>query len=239
MDRFFGKVSNGHAFLSEEDTHHLLDVLRYKEGETFEVVSDGHLFDAKLVSRNPLVIDATPSSKPSSELKSHLILAFSLLKGGHDELVIQKGTELGVYAYMPFISDRCIIKLDEKEKKKRLERFKKIAYGAACQSKRMIIPEVLGIFSFKDIMNMEADKRLFAYEDVAYEGESLANSLKDLKEEGSALLVVGPEGGFSTQEAKLAAEKGFEFVSLGKRILRAETASIFGASVFASLEEKK
>lgn len=239
MERFFAKIENSEAILSDTDSHHLINVMRCKNGTNVEIVDEGKLHLGQVVSVNPLKVRIIEELKRPAELNVKLILGFSLLKGGHDELVLMKGTELGVTTFVPFISERTIIRLDSKEREKRLERFKKIVTGAASQSKRLIEPTVLPIMDYKDVLKLNYTKKYLAYENVSTSSFNLPDELKFLSSDESALFLVGPEGGFSPKEALEAETNGFAFVSLGKRILRAETASIYIASVFSFIEEEK
>lgn len=241
MNRFFGTVLDGKAFLGESDAHHLLSVLRAKEGEKIEIVSNGRLFLAMVDNVLPLSISIKEELSSEAELDCDLYLAFSLLKNGHDELVLQKGTELGVKGFLPFISKRTIISLEEKDKGKRVSRYQKIVQGAAEQSKRLLIPTVYPIQSFKNVLSFgDADfQKLFAFEGAIAQEFNLFRTFSDLKKGSKSLVLVGPEGGFSEEEAQLAKEKGFQTISLGKRILRAETASIYLASAFMTAREEK
>jgi 16S rRNA (uracil1498-N3)-methyltransferase len=238
MERYFASVKDGVALLSEESVHHLRDVMRARAGETLEIVSEGRVYEAVVVSVEPLKIALQKEIGAPSELSCALILAFSLLKGGHDELVLMKGTELGVGAFAPFVSSRTIIRLGEGEAEKRRIRYDKIVRGAAEQSKRTRIPEVDPIKNYEDILDIKADRRFLAYEEKSQGSFDLRETFSSLAKGETALVVVGPEGGFSIEEAERAREKGFEEISLGKRILRAETASLYVASVFAFLKEE-
>jgi 16S rRNA (uracil1498-N3)-methyltransferase len=237
MERYFASVKEGVASLSEESAHHLRDVMRGRSGETIEIVSEGKVYEAMIASVKPLKITIQKEIETASELPRHLILAFSLLKGGHDELVLMKGTELGVGAFAPFVSSRTIIRLEKGEGEKRRSRYEKIVIGAAEQSKRTMIPEVNPIRNYRDILEIKADHRYLAYEGKSLGSFELRGMFSSLGKEETVLAVVGPEGGFSGEEADLARAKGFEEISLGKRILRAETASLYLASVFAFLSE--
>ncbi len=239
MERFFAQIRDGKAFLNENDSHHLLNVMRAKCGDKIEIVDEGELYLAEIKNVNPLEIEIISTINRPTELNSHLILAFALLKGGHDELVLMKGTELGVSKFLPFISERTIIRLDKKEREKRLERFKKIVSGAASQSKRLITPEVLPISDYQDVLNFNADKRYLAYENVSDSSFNLPKEFSTIEKDMNVICLVGPEGGFSPKEAEMAKDKGYTYLSLGRRILRAETASIYLASVFSMLEEEK
>lgn len=234
MQRYFGTVKDQKGFLSPADVHHLLDVMRSQAGETIELVDEGDLYEAKIVSTNPLQIAIIGLKNRESELPNKLLLAFALLKHGNDELIFEKGAELGVSDFYPFISSRTIIRLEgEEDKEKKRAREEKIVKGASEQSKRKIVPMVHPILDYRALLGTEADLKLFAYENESEEVASLPRVLSGLKPGESCLIVIGPEGGFSPKEATEAKEKGFQFVSLGKRILRAETAALYSASVFS------
>src|SRR5574344_1092757 len=240
MQRYFGTVKGEAGFLSPADIHHLLDVMRSKEGETIEIVSEGDLYSGQIVSTAPLQIKILGRKERSSELPNKLLLAFALLKHGNDDLVFEKGTELGVSDFYPFISSRTIIRVDsEEDKAKKLLREEKIVKGAAEQSKRERVPSVHPLLDYSALLDVSADLKLFAYENESDDVASLPEAFKALPEKGSCLIVIGPEGGFSPEEAQEAKAKGFRFVSLGKRILRAETAALYAASVFSYATESE
>lgn len=234
MNRFFGRREGSFFVISPDDAHHLLTVLRLQVGEEIEGVEQGKVFRCLLASRDPLLISIIGEKESEAESSLNLTLAFSLLKGGHDELVIQKGTELGVKEFLPFISSRTIIRLDEAGKRKREERFRKIVEGASSQSKRTMAPSVHKIVSFDEALENEASMKLFSYEGEIGKSNTLANCLKDIKANDSLIVFVGPEGGFSEEEVRMALQKGYSLLSLGRRILRAETASLFVASIVSS-----
>jgi len=237
MQRFFAKILGGEALFSSPEEHHLLDVMRTQEGELFEVADEGAVYLARLVSRNPLRVRLESRLPEDNELPSSLFIGFSLLKGGHDETVLLKGTELGVKGFFPFVSERTIIRLDEKEKAKRLERFVKIVEEGAKQSKRTLVPAVFPIIPFQKLLQEPADVRVIAYENEKEKIHSLDEAFSALPRGGKLLALVGPEGGFSLTEVLSANAAGFQSVGLGKRILRAETASLFLASAFSFAKE--
>lgn len=237
MDRFFGKIVDGKAFIDEDKAHHLVHVLRINKGEEIEIVDTGELFLCEISSVSPLEIKVKENLYKPSELPIKVVLAFALLKGGHDELVLQKGTELGVSEFIPYISSRTIIRLDEKDKAKRKTRFEKIVLSSVEQCKRLVIPTVQDIKNFDKVISQKFDHAFFAYEGLSHESFNLMAEATKVKPGESVLLVVGPEGGFSEKEVALADAKGLISVSLGKRILRAETASLYMASVFSFLGE--
>lgn len=236
MDHLFGAKKGNELLLSKDDERHLLTVLHRQKGDELEVVTEEGLFLGRIEGTSPFSIGVVHPLEPSRELSSHLMVAFALLKNGHDELVLQKCTELGVSAFLPFISQRTIIHLDNKDKEKRIERYRKIVKGASEQSRREIMPSLERIYSFDELLNIEAEHRYLAYE--MSEEFSLKNELSSIKEGEKTIVVIGPEGGFTPQEVEKAQNKGWKIISLGKRILRAETASIYFAGIYAYSEEQ-
>ena len=214
--------------------HHIKDVMRVKVGFEFEAVNNGEIFKARVTSLNPFEVKIVEEIKENRELKGHLTLAFSLLKGGHDELILQKGTELGVYAFVPYISSRTIVRLNnEKEKENKIVRYKKILENSSEQCKRSLIPEISPVIKLEDLPSFPNETKLIAYEEVAFKGSPLEKEIGD-----DTLLVIGPEGGFSEKEAEYLIKNGFKPVSLGKRILRAETAAIASAALYSFNKEQ-
>ena len=151
----------------------------------------------------------------------------ALVKGDKFDTVVQKAVECGVSRIVPFISERCVVRLSKSDCEKKRLRWQRIAAEAAKQCGRGIIPEVAGLLSYDEMVS-EASKAgipLFCYE--AEDMKSLPAVLLDKKEEKTVSIVIGSEGGFSVNEALKAKEGGLESVGLGKRILRTETASSF------------
>lgn len=234
MQRYFAPIENGYAIFSEESAHHLLHVMRMGKGDEIEIVDEGDVFLASIEETDPLRIKILHEVIRDVELKADLFLAFALLKGGHDDLVYQKGTELGVKGFLPFLSKRTIIRLEgEKDKKKRQERAEKIIRNAAEQSKRNLVPEVKAISSYKEVLSIPAEHKLIAYENLSGEEFDLPKAFQSVKPGERVIILIGPEGGFTPEEVAMAEEAGYRSVSLGKRILRAESASLYAAAAFA------
>ena len=237
MQHYFGKIQGNEAILGPEEAHHLLNVRRANLGEAIEVGDGESVFECKVVSLNPLRIAVIKEIEERRELPCEVTLAFSWLKGDHNELIVLKGTELGIKHFAPFISERTVARPEGKEKNK-IERLRKIAEEGTKQCRRAEVPSVEEFASYGQILAKKADHKVLAYEGMAGDSRSLLKALSSVRPGESILFVVGPEGGFSEKEAKMAVEAGFSFVSLGGRILRAETAAIYGASVIsASVEE--
>lgn len=237
MDRYFGSIKDGFAILDDGNSHHLFDVKRANIGENVEIVDNGVVALCEITCLLPETLKVLSCSKTEKK-PSKLILAFSLLKGDHTDLVLEKGTELGVNEFVPFLSSRTIVRLDEKEKEKKLTRYRKICENASLQCKRGDVPTIKKIYSFEETLLVPSDKKIFAYEGMAGSNETLAVAFKDLVPGDSVLSLIGPEGGFSDEEATKAKACGFNFVSLGSSILRAETASLYVCSTFSYESEK-
>ena len=233
MRRLFPIGLEGERFLlGEEERHHLFHVLRTKEGERFLLSYGGkeYLGEALPKEGKVLLLEELPSRKAGRRL----VLHFPLLKNGNDELLVQKGTELGVFSFAPFVSERTIRRPKGDALPKALERFRKIAREAASQCGAPRIPEVAEIRPFP--LSFPGFPFLFADERLQGEPLSLPAAFLSLPtEEIHAYL--GPEGGFTDEERRLAAENGAVPLSLGPRILRAETAGILLASLALLSEE--
>ena len=238
MQRYFAKLVNNQILLEDGDIHHITHVMRMKVGEEIEVVVDGHLYDCLIDSINPLNVSINYEISTDCEIKNDVTLLYTLAKGDKIDLVIQKATELGVKRIILLSSERCVVKWDEKDAEKKIARFQKIVKEASEQSHRIIVPEILGVYPLNNIpSSLLADTNLFAYEKEAGNTDSLYNLV--LNNSSSISVLVGPEGGFSEKEADMMINKyHFHPVSLGKRILRSETAAIYAMSVISFLLEK-
>ncbi|MBT9167131.1 MAG: Ribosomal RNA small subunit methyltransferase E [Syntrophomonadaceae bacterium] len=236
MNRFFYKqvqlLSEDTVKLSGEDVHHLLRVLRASVGESLELCCEtGRCRRAEIlfVEKNSVSCrlgDFLPDSEPSIQFS----VAFGLLKGEKAEFVLQKATELGAASFIPFISERTVVRPD-KEMENRRQRWQKIIRSAAAQSRRNLIPPVQSPASWQQLLELAKsfDKALLFWEGKG--GRLLCDVLKNLQPKSRILLVTGPEGGFSDEELFAAKSHGLEPVTLGSRILRAETAALVALAV--------
>lgn len=236
MQHYFGSVNSfGEVELDNDSLHHLLSVKRATIGEEIELSDINITYRCKLTSLKPLKADIL-EKVDCRENNYSLGLAFCLLKGDHNELIVLKGTELGVSRFYPVISDRVIVKPKGKEDNKYL-RLCKIAKEGAEQCRRNVIPEVNEYIKFDDLLKIDYQHKIIPYEEERGSSSTLLSSLNSHKNE-STLILIGPEGGFSKEEVNKAIEAGFEPVSLGKRILRAETAALYCCSLFSALDEE-
>ena len=238
MQHYFASICDGKAFLSKEDEHHLLHVKRGRIGEEIEISdTSGNTYSGIISSLSPLEITLVKLAEEERELPVELTLGFRLLKGDHNDLIVLKGSELGVHRFVPILNDRSIVKPKEKSDN-RITRLQKIAIEGAKQCRRSFIPEVTPYASFSELLSYDADIKIIAYEGEKGSSSSLISACERMKKGDKVLALIGPEGGFSPEEVRLAKENGFLFVSLGKRILRAETAALYLASIIAAMTEK-
>ena len=217
------------AVIEGEKAHYLFSVLRCKTGEGLIVTDEkGCSYSAQILSasKKEVAIAITGDYTLNTESNLNIILIQGLLKGEKMDFVIQKATELGVSAMIPVITERSQLRETRKH-----PRWKKIAKEASRQSGRTKIPQILETCSFRDIFDMPvliSGKGIIFWEQG---GELLPAVVNRLSHADKIFLLIGPEGGFSKEEALLASEKGFFTATLGNRILRAETASIAAVSI--------
>lgn len=219
------------AFIYGDDVKHIRDVIRLKNGEKILI----SILDLK--EDYYAYIDDTFDDKikiifgekkfDSNELFIDMHLFQALPKSDKMDYIIQKAVELGVNQITPVYTSRCIVKLDKVKEKKRLERWQTIAKEAAKQSKRSIIPKVNEFINFNDAVNTlkKYDKKYIPYEECDT-SITLFDELENIKKDESISMIIGPEGGFTEEEISIAINNDVKLISLGKRILRTETASL-------------
>lgn len=232
MARFFlptGQIEGHRATITGVELNHLRRVLRLRPQDRVVVFDDAgceHEGIIRSLSEDRGEIDIIRSYQVNSESPLKTTLALGLTKGEKMDWVVEKATELGVHTVVPFLSDYTIPKLNERKMAQRSERWQKIAVSAAKQCGRARIPEILALTEFRDLLNAVSRDalRLLFWEK---ECEQRLSELKETRTVISEVVVtIGPEGGFSAQEAAMALGQGFEAVGLGRRILRAETAAV-------------
>ena len=237
--RFFvegAKAPGDVVELGGSDAHKIAHVLRLAAGDTIELIdSSARTFSAALldvgrvVRASVLAEQAPPAAPPALTVD----VAQAVPKGSRMDLVVEKGTELGVAAFLPFFCERSIGRGAGAE---RLSRWRRIARGAAQQSRRTSVPDVHEPVAFEHLVASfsDYDAVLFAWE--LAEPAPLARRLQEaVPAAGRVLLVVGPEGGFTHGEADLAMRSGAVTLSLGSRILRTDTAALVLLAVIGAL----
>ncbi len=213
-----------------EDVNHIKNVLRMKNGEKF-ILCDGagtdYLCELAGSKERNLVATVLEEKKSETELPVHLVLYQGLPKKDKMELIIQKAVELGAAEIVPVVTKRTIVKTEGGKEEKKLARWQAIAESAAKQSGRGVIPTVAKVHTWKEALaSMEnLDYNVILYENA--EGmKPTAECLKVAGQKGSIGIFVGPEGGFTEDEVAQCKDHGAECLSLGKRILRTETAGL-------------
>lgn len=238
MDRFFvGKnninLENKTCIIEGEDVKHISKVLRCRIGEELEICdNDNNEYICEITnidkSQVELNVVEVVDIRRESDLKIKVYQG--LPKGPKMEMILQKLTEVGVDEIILVQTKRTVVKVDDKKEDKKIERWERIIYEAAKQSKRGKIPKLRGVLSFKEAL---ADMKENDFNIAPYENErtkSIKQAIKgvDIKNIG---IFVGPEGGFEDTEIKAIEEIGGQSVSLGPRILRTETASLVASSI--------
>lgn len=223
-------------FINGSDVNHIKNVLRMKQGEEL-LISDGNGKDyvCRIACYNgteEVAADILKTTFEGTELSSKIYLFQGLPKSDKMELIIQKAVELGVYEIIPVATKRAVVKLDKKKEESKLKRWNEISKSAAKQSRRSMIPLVHSVMSFKEAINYAKtlDINLIPYEN--YKDMSETKHVIDKIERGTGIgIFIGPEGGFDEEEVNLAMENNLERISLGRRILRTETAGLMIISV--------
>lgn len=217
--------------ITGSDVNHMVHVLRLKPGEEFAVSNgeDGREYRCSLLTHDEeeAVCELRFIKEADTELPARVYLFQALPKADKMELIIQKSVELGVHEIIPVAASRCVVKLDAKKEASKRTRWNAISEAAAKQSKRRIIPKVSETLSFLQAVKRAAamDIRLIPYE--LAEGMAKTKELIGAVRPGQDIAVfIGPEGGFTPQEIEQAQDSGITPVTLGKRILRTETAGL-------------
>ncbi len=221
--------------LNATDSHHLSRVLRRKPGAQIELVSANRVFSAEILSVDELVsVRLLAELAAYSEAPLDLILLQGLAKGERMEIVLQKAVELGASRIVPVACARSVVRLAGAKAQAKVERWQKIADAAAKQCGRTRLVEVAPVQSLEQALaELPPDCRIIMPWEEA-DGQSVGCSLRQALTADAprtAALIIGPEGGLTEQEAEMAGARGASLVTLGRRILRTETAAIAVMSV--------
>ena len=228
MQRYFCKTDGDVFTLSKDDSYHITKVMRYTIGTTIEIVCNHTLYLAEITSLTPLVVAKKVTSVDSSNNFLNVTIAQSLVKEQKMDYILQKGTELGAKEFIPLITTRSVVKIDKKEERK-INRWNLIVKEASEQSKRLEIPLVNKAYNIKELSTLEYDYKILCT--VNEKTKNIKTVLSNIRESDRILIVVGPEGGFTKEEEECLINNGFISVSLGSRVLRTETASLFVLSI--------
>ena len=237
MARFFlprNKMQEGRGIIDGQELEHLRKSLRLVPGDHITVFDDigwEHEAIIRAFGLEQGEVELLRSYQAERESPLEITLALGFTKGEKMDFVVEKATELGVQTIIPFISAYTVPKLDQKKIEKRADRWQKIALSAAKQSGRTRIPEVLAVCDLKELVKQSFPNsvKLLFWEKEAK--RTLNDVRKGEATMGSVVITIGPEGGFSEEEANMARSHGFHLVGLGRRILRAETAAVTAMSL--------
>ena len=238
MDRFFVdrkniNLENNTCTIIGEDVKHISKVLRCKIGEELEVCdkeNNEYICEITGISKETVELDILEKIEIKRESDLKIKLYQGLPKGPKMEMILQKLTEVGVDEIILVQTKRSVAKVDDKKEDKKFERWERIIYEAAKQSKRGKIPKLRGVLSFKEALEdmKNNDANLCPYENERT--VSIKRAIKDIDINNIGIFV-GPEGGFAEEEIEKIQEIGSNVVSLGPRILRTETASVVASSI--------
>lgn len=236
MRKFFveaGQISDNYISIQGNDVNHIKNVLRLNLGEKLEVSSEGFNYLCRIgdIFNDKINLKILSKYLGSNESSVDIILYQALAKGSKMDLIVQKGTEIGIKDFYGLFTDRTIVKVKNMAKERaKVTRWNIIASEAAKQSKRDYIPSIKGLISFNEMLKILSQETniIVPYEDE--DNSSIGSALENIKE-GRINLVIGPEGGFEPHEIEKLRKIGGKIVSLGPRILRTETAGFVAATI--------
>ena len=247
MQHFFTEPENingKRVLIVGEDVNHIKNVLRMKPGEEISVSNgiDDNDYRCEIaeITDTEVICNLMFIKKAGLELPVNIVLFQGLPKNDKMELIIQKAVELGVHEIVPVATKRAVVKLDEKKAKAKVDRWQLISEAAAKQSKRAIVPKVSEVMSFKAAIKLANGYELGAIPYELAEGMEATKAFvekvvslatKNSEKKPYIGVFIGPEGGFDEEEIELAMENNINPVSLGKRILRTETAGLTVLSI--------
>ena len=228
MQRYM--VDNKHLELDDSDKRHIINVMRMNAGERFQIVYSNVLYTCKIteITKKDVKYDIVSEEVLEVNKDYKVVIACSIIKEQKMDFLLQKATELGVDEIVPFISSRTVVKVDSKKDNK-ISRWTKIVKEASEQSHRSSMPKIRDITSISDILNVDADIKIFCNTNEM--SKNIKKVLQDSKKSGTIFIVVGPEGGFSDSEVSFLTQNGFISTTLGENILRAETVPLYILSV--------
>jgi len=237
MSRFYAPPENikgSTIYIDGQEARHILNVMRLKENDKV-VVFDGtgteYIGFIKEVKLKSVLVEVVSTRTPTLEKIPEITLAQCVPKKDKMDYIVEKSTELGVKTIIPLLSERTISTPMEKKVTQRLERWKKIARAASKQSGRLDVPNILKVEKFYNIIDKvnEYDLALLAY--LSEDTIDIKTALSDF-ETGKIIVFIGPEGDFTPEEIKIAQDNtSCKFITLGKRVLKSDTAGLFVLSV--------
>lgn len=231
MQRYFASGNINNFFINEEDIFHMQKVMRMHKGDNIEVVIENKAYVASIDNFSPFKVSIISSINYDSEPNNYVKLFYCLVKGDKLDFVIQKAVELGVSEIVLVQSKYCVVQYKKEEIEKKLMRFKSIVISACRQSHRLMIPKLDKIMEIEDISYLDlCEHNYIAYEKEMGGTNKTKSYFENIKGGESVSLLIGPEGGFDEKEVSLMNKLGFTNISLGRRILRSETAALSAVS---------
>ena len=225
MQRYFSTQKIENKFILDNNAwHHIKNVMRMRDGDKIEVVYQKELYMCEIKNQEIYILDLIIAKE---EKRPYTILLMPVLKEQKVDYILQKSTELGVAEIIPIQMNRCNINYNSKKEVKR-QRWQKICQEASEQAKRVTVPIVHDITTFKNLSLTNGVKILCSTDEKQ---KSIKNVLKSNYKCDKLYIGFGPEGGFSKEEEDYLKQEGFVSVTLGERILRSETVPLFVLSV--------
>ena len=226
MQRYFVDKKDEDIFtLSNDDSHHVINVMRMSINDSVEIVYDNNLYIASIIDLNtPVRCKLIEEVEPINSSIPKVVIVQALVKEQKMDYVLQKACELGVYQIIPVNTSRSVVKIDKNDSKK-IIRWNKILKEASEQSKRCNIPILDKVYDFNDLLKLDFKDKFIC--STKENKKLLKSTLSKININDTIVYVIGPEGGFDPSEEDKLIENGYIPVSLGNNILRTETASLF------------
>lgn len=228
MQRYFAlnKIDNN-FILDSGDLHHISKVMRMKNGDFIEVVFDKKLYKCKVKFDSCVNITLEEQILDNSGDILDVVLVIPVLKEQKMDLILQKATELGVSRIIPILTERTVVKVNDKEMKK-IDRWKRIVKEASEQCKRIDVPVIESVKKINELIFDDGVKLVCS---TVENSKNIKNIMHSIKKYDKMYIVVGPEGGLSISEEQKLNDLGFISISLGNRIMRVETVPLFVLSI--------
>ena len=230
MQRYFVSFKDNDIFtLTEEDSHHVINVMRMKVNDEVEIVYDNKLFLGSIKSlETPVEVSLLKEINTLSNTIPKVIIAQALVKEQKMDYILQKSCELGVSEIIPIKTIRSVVKVDSDDSKK-VSRWSKILKEASEQSKRVDIPKIRNVIDLKELVKIDADHKFIC--SVKESSKTIKSVLSNVNISDTIIFVIGPEGGFDTKEEDYLIDNGFSSITFGNNVLRTETSSLYILSV--------
>ncbi len=230
MQRYFAQdKQDNNLILYPQDIHHIKKVMRMQLHDQIEVIFDKTTYLCEITDLLNFNLTILKTQEEDNELPLDITIAIGLVKEQKLDLILQKLTELGIKKIIPLKLERSIVKVDNSKLDKKQERWKTICKEASEQSHRNIIPEVTKPMTIPELLKENYDYKYVC--STKEENNLLVNSFQNINKCAKIIFVIGPEGGISYKEEELLNNNNYQSISLGKRILRVETAAIYIASI--------